>query len=100
MGRQFRRRASPGNSQSLRLLQGLSAHHRTCGAGGDESTVTPTLAWTNSIIADEDLSLYLDNHSRPSWPARAAALIAQQRQTWPLLSEGLASLSAVETRTV
>lgn len=52
------------------------------------------------IIREEELNRYLRGESRAGLAARVEALIAQQRQAWPLLGEGYEALAMAETRRV
>ena len=59
-----------------------------------------SVSWNGCIIGDDDLLPYLETSRDRGWAARANALIAQQRETWPLLAEGLTTLADIETRRV
>jgi hypothetical protein len=56
--------------------------------------------WDERIISEEELNRYLKGGGRSGLPARVAALIEQQRATWPLLREGYDALALAETRRV
>lgn len=56
--------------------------------------------WDQKIISEPDLRAYQDDESDQSLEARLAALIDQQTDTWPLLSEGCEAFSQIETKRV
>jgi uncharacterized protein DUF4922 len=56
--------------------------------------------WADRLITERELSAHLNGSAEPRLADLASALIAHQRETWPLLREGYASLSAIETRLV
>lgn len=56
--------------------------------------------WEERIITPRELRPYQDEETDQSLESCVAALIDQQRETWPLLREGCEALAQIETRTV
>ncbi len=56
--------------------------------------------WDERIISGEELSRYLNSSGERGLGARVAAMIEQQRATWPLLSEGYGALAQIETKRI
>src|SRR5215813_8992600 len=58
------------------------------------------MSWADRLVTEQELSAYLNANSAPRLTDVAGALIEHQRETWPLLREGYASLTAIETKAV
>ena len=56
--------------------------------------------WDQKIISERELRGYQEDESDQSLEARVAALLDQQRETWPLLREGCESFAQIETKRV
>ncbi|HKS42631.1 MAG TPA: DUF4922 domain-containing protein [Blastocatellia bacterium] len=56
--------------------------------------------WNERIISAEELSRYLNGFDGHGLVARVAAMIEQQRVTWPLLREGYDALAQIETKRI
>jgi Domain of unknown function (DUF4922) len=54
--------------------------------------------WADRIIGDEEIGRYLKADSGTSLVARVDALIAHQRDNWPLLKEGYEALAGARTK--
>ncbi len=58
------------------------------------------MRWNERIIGDEQLSRYRTNQTGSGLVSRVNALLAEQRETWPLLRENYESFSRIETKRV
>jgi len=56
------------------------------------------MSWDEELISERELSAYLDEDLGETLEARVAALIDQQRATWPLLRQGHEAFAQVETK--
>lgn len=56
--------------------------------------------WQERIIKAEELRPYLDDANGKQLSAYVAALIAQQKATWPQLKEGYEALSQIQTKQI
>jgi uncharacterized protein DUF4922 len=58
------------------------------------------MSWDERIISQRELRAYQDEETGQSLESRVAALIDQQRETWPLLREGCEAFAQIETKRV
>jgi hypothetical protein len=56
--------------------------------------------WDEKIVSERELRAYQEDESDESLEARAAALIDQQCETWPLLRAGCDAFAQIETKRV
>jgi len=58
------------------------------------------MRWEERVIAARELSPFLGDQDEASITGQVAALLAHQKQTWPMLAEGYAAFEAMETKRI